>query len=147
MNFEDTVQICMKKYPKLFLDRWEVLNYLFCSLHCDHRWTNGELVGEIQTSYYQSIPLYGEQIVELNRFREKLWQRPYYFYPLGRSYSNLFNFPKTIQSDWLEGIIETIEFILKNIDPWEDVYMEIPKAQLESHHRACLNILKAYSIE
>jgi hypothetical protein len=108
---------------------------------------NGELIGDLQTSYQQAAPLYGEQIIELNKFREKLWQRPYYFYPLGRTYSHLFNFPKGIKPDWLDGIVETIQFILENIDTQEDVFMEISKIELQHHYRACLDVRKAHSIE
>ena len=130
MNFEDTIHGCMQKYPRLFIDRWEVLNYLFCTLHCDHKWVNGELTGKIQTSYHQAAPLYGEQIIELNKFREKLWGQTYYFYPLGRRYSHLFNFPQDIKESWLKGILETIEFILVHTEPTDDVYIDVTKEEL-----------------
>ncbi|PAB61022.1 hypothetical protein [Anaeromicrobium sediminis] len=139
MNLEDTIRACMKKYPRLFLDRWEVLNYLFCTLHCDHKWKDGELVGTIDTIYKQDTPLFAEQIIELIKFREKLWGQAFYIYPLGKKYSNLFNFPKNIKTDWLKGIIETIKFILLNMNENDDVYMEVSKGELEEYYLDTLN--------
>ena len=41
-------------------------------------------------------------------------------YPLSLKYSYLFNYPADIKPDWLEGIKETYEYIIENIN--EDTY-------------------------
>ena len=144
MKLEDTISVCMTKYPRLFLDRWEVLNYLFCTIHCDHRWKDGELVGKINTKYRQDTPLFGEQIIELIKFREKLWDQAIYFYPLGKRYSNLFNFPQNIKPDWLKGIIETIDFILLCTNENDDVYMEVRREELDKYYHHMLDLYHKY---
>lgn len=51
-------------------------------------------------------------------------------YPLCRQYSKMFNYPKDIKEDWLEGIRETYEYIIFNIDKNSDTFNEISKLDL-----------------
>ena len=44
MKFEETLQWTFDRYPSLYRERKECLNFLFCVISNGYMWDNGELL-------------------------------------------------------------------------------------------------------
>ena len=131
MKFEETIQYLYDNYPKVFPNRENALNFLFLVGGTGFYWDNGELI-EDDISGNDNVILKGDnkalqtiQDETMLRINKAIGIESGALYPLHDD-CNLFTFPYNIKEDWMEGIAETVEMVLKyrnenvdNMNEWQ----------------------------
>lgn len=134
MKLEQQIQTMYEEYPELFQTRKQCLDHLFCVVGNSYEWVNGELVHydcvnrtfdnefmfELDENSKSKEPIsfdewFEKRVEALNELLEifpdddniKRNIERYQWYPLSKKYSYLYNYPKDIKEDWLNGIEET----------------------------------------
>lgn len=150
MKLEETIQEMFDEYPDLFQTRSQCLDHLFCVIGNGYDWVNGQLIEP-----HMKSPKTGRYIKKRGEYlkfkgclgkdgkatqRIRIEQRcECEWYPLCRQYSYLFDFPKNIKKDWLEGIKETMEILINTIDESDDIFGEVSKVQLSERYGELFN--------
>lgn len=129
MTLETTIQEMFNSCPLLFQTRKDCLNQLFCVIGNGYGWVSGELINHIQNNeeFYKDYESKLKAQLDVNGKAEQkqILKQPknlieeWMWYPLCKEYSALYNYPKDIKEDWLEGIEETKRLLIKdgiNID-------------------------------
>ena len=138
MTLEQEIQTMYEKYPNLFQTRKQCLDNLFCVVGNGYEWHNGELVHydclnetwdnefiyELDENGKSKEPIEFDEWFEATTkiLKEMLEIFPnddniknsiekYQWYPLSKTYSYLYNYPKDIKEDWLKGIEETKQLL------------------------------------
>lgn len=132
MRLEETIQEMYDKYPILFQNRSDCLDHLFCVIGNGYEWNDGELIScdrkkykynsyedEYEFDYIDNTPvklkgdnkakqtIYSEEYFKLNEKYKFKW------YPICE-YSKVINYPSNIKEDWLNGINEVKEMLIKD---------------------------------
>lgn len=132
MRAEDTLQYMADFYPRIFPTRKHALNQLFCVLGNGMEWINGELV-EKDSKYLRRYKLVEEVVkaefpneeswYQQNKFyrylyegeEEKIpWEYNFEWYPLGRDFEKLYNYPDDIKSDWKALLEECKQMLIED---------------------------------
>ena len=129
MRAEDTLQYMADFYPELFPTRKHALNQLFCVLGNGYEWINGELVDD-DNEYEKRYKLRKqikraefpneESWYQQNKFYRDLykgeedkipWKYNFEWYPLGKDFEKLYNYPNDIKTDW-KALLEECKALL-----------------------------------
>jgi hypothetical protein len=109
-DFETSLKVNNLSYPELFPIRERILDHIFCVNGNGLDWApNG------------TVPIMGRKAIqarkELKNGREVTIPNGYleYYYPICE-YSLIANVPDNIRPDWLKGVYETLDLLLK-LDP------------------------------
>ena len=138
MTLEQQIQTMYEKYPDLFQTRKQCLDHLFCVVGNGYEWHNGELVHydcvnetwdnefiyELDENGKSKEPMeFDEWFEETTKILKEMLEifpnddniknsiEKYQWYPLSKTYSYLYNYPKDIKEDWLKGIEETKQLL------------------------------------
>lgn len=135
MTLEETIQEMYDNYPMLFQERKECLNQLFCVIGNGYDWINGELIsnerqiykydedkGRYILDYIDNSPVElkgdgkAKQTLDGGRSYNRCFKNKFEWYPLSK-FSRIVSYPDDIKEDWLKGIEETKNLLIKdNID-------------------------------
>lgn len=126
MNFEETVENIIYRYPTLYLrSKWceyTVMDHLFFVIGNGYEWSKGELthiycdgprppwttflkkaiyamtVGVKHDAFWKKLETGNKKMAELR------------FYPFSEKHSMAFLVPEDVKQDWLEAVIHYLEF-------------------------------------
>lgn len=126
MKLEETIQEMFDEYPDLFQERWQCLDHLFCVIGNGYEWVNGVLIEPYMVSpktgrYIKKTGKYlkfngelGEdgKAIQRNIMQNEIPSEKYWYNLCDSSY--LIDYPKNIKHDWLQGIEETKELLIKD---------------------------------
>lgn len=109
-GFEEYIKLCRLAYPGLYPTRGRVLDHTFCTIGNGLEWRNGSL--------YRTSEAYERARKELASGAKVEFRKddaPETFYPMCE-YSRMASVPDDVKPDWLAGVYETIDLVLKT-DP------------------------------
>ena len=109
-GFEEYIKLSRLAYPSLYPTRARVLDHTFCVIGNGLEWRNGSL--------YRTSEAYERARRELAAGTKAEFpseELPASFYPMC-DYSRMSTVPDDVRPDWLAGVYETIDLVLKS-DP------------------------------